>query len=192
MYYDSVILSLLMSKPMYGYEIKKSLGEFNKRINGSELSNNTLYPLLSKFEKNGITTKQTVAQEGKPNRIQYAMTDKGRVFFFQSLNEITKQTILSREEFFMKLSFFPALTPANRKKLLDGRETYLKNSIYGDKDSFEAPEALTAFFDMEAQLTALLPFYNQLEQGELGLIDFYRQRIDSSCLIPEEILPLID
>jgi hypothetical protein len=177
---------------MYGYEIKKSLSEFNKRINGGELSNNTLYPLLSKFEKNGITTKQTVAQEGKPNRIQYAMTEAGRIFFYRSLNEITRQTVLSREEFIMKLSFYPVLTQANRKKLLDGREAYLKDSIYRGEESFVAPEELTVFFDMEAQVNALLPFFNRLEEGELAIIDFYRKKIEDPCKIPGDILPLID
>jgi DNA-binding PadR family transcriptional regulator len=176
---------------MHGYEIKKSLEDFSKRLNGSELSNNTLYPLLARYEKNGIATRKTVHQEGKPNRIQYAVTESGRIYFYRSLNNIDRLAVISREEFVIKLAFFPVLTPANRQKLLDQREEYIRQSLIDDRNVFFAPDEMLAFMDEAAAERALLPFYGQLEQGELDIIAFYRNKVDDPCLVPEEILPLV-
>ncbi|MCL2530311.1 MAG: PadR family transcriptional regulator [Coriobacteriia bacterium] len=192
MYYDALILSLMMTRPMHGYEIKNYLKIFNRHINGSEISNNTVYPLLSKFEKKGIATKQVVEQEGKPSKIVYAITDEGKEYFYKALNTITRSAITSREEFCMKLVFFPVITPYNRKKLLSEREAFLQTARLTDENPLYEPSILEGSFDREVVYSSLIPYYSALIDEELKLIEFYKQQLDSPCLIPEDTLPLLD
>jgi DNA-binding PadR family transcriptional regulator len=55
MYFDIYILSYLMESPHYGYEIKKKLADSVGAC--ASISNNTLYPILRKYEKMGAATK---------------------------------------------------------------------------------------------------------------------------------------
>lgn len=188
MYYDHLILYHIMQKPMHGYEIKKALEDFNRTIRGNEISNNTLYPLLSKFEKNGYITKEIMYQEGKPNRNVYKITPEGILYFYKSLNELGTYTKNNQEEFCMRLTFFNALFPRTRKKLLDEREQFLRMSRYGSEDISKAIEfSPISNRGFELTLGGLIPFYNEIVREELELIEYYRQNINVPCTIPENI-----
>jgi len=189
MYYDALILSLMMEKPIHGYEIKNYLRVFNRNINGTEISNNTVYPLLAKFEKKGIATKQVVEQDNKPSKIIYEITSTGREYFYKMMNTISRSAITSREEFCMRLVFFPVITPQNRKKLLEERETFLLEAIPTEESPIYEPPLYEDSYDKDVIYSSLMPYYTALIAEELKLIDFYKQRIDAPCLIPDEVLP---
>lgn len=192
MYYDQIILGHIMTKPMYGYEIKKALEDFNRGIRGNEINNNTLYPLLSKFERNGYITKEVVYQEGKPNRNVYKITDEGIVFFYRSLNELGINTRKNQEDFCVRLVFFESLLPATRKRLLDEREKFLLQSRYGANEVSKALQSSRIKgHNQKLTLGGLIPFYNEMVQEELELIDFYRRNINVPCVIPENIRSLL-
>lgn len=71
--YEIVILSLLKSKPAYGYEISKSL----KEIPGMAISEGAIYPILKRMSKNGwITFYWDESLEG-PRRKYYEVTTEG-------------------------------------------------------------------------------------------------------------------
>ena len=71
-----LILSVLVEKPMYGYQLSK---ELTARSGGFfEFKEGTLYPALHRMEKEGLLTSYwQVVQEG-PSRKYYAITDEGR------------------------------------------------------------------------------------------------------------------
>lgn len=70
---QGVILGILNSGPHSGYEIKRQFEErFSFFFNASYGS---IYPTLSKFEKEKLITKKTVKHEGKPNKNVYTITD---------------------------------------------------------------------------------------------------------------------
>jgi DNA-binding PadR family transcriptional regulator len=71
-----LILSVLVEKPMYGYQLSK---ELTARSGGFfEFKEGTLYPALHRMEKEGLLTSYwQVVQEG-PSRKYYALTDQGR------------------------------------------------------------------------------------------------------------------
>ena len=188
MYYDALILSLMMAKPIHGYEIKNYLRVFNRNINGTEISNNTVYPLLAKFEKKGIATKQVIEQDNKPSKIMYAITDYGLEYFYRTLNTISRSAITSREEFCMRLFFFPVITPANRKKLLEERESFLLDALPTEENPLVDPPMAESNYNRGAIMESLVPFYTSLVTEELKMINYYKQRLDDPCLIPERIL----
>ena len=55
------VLLALYQKPQCGYDLKFSQVTY-------VLNNNTIYPLLRRFEQEGYITKARVDQEGKPSK----------------------------------------------------------------------------------------------------------------------------
>ena len=72
----SIILSILVSEKSYGYKIIQRV----KEISGGTLewSDNMLYPVLRRMEKNGLLLAQwTMSKEGRMRRY-YRITELGR------------------------------------------------------------------------------------------------------------------
>lgn len=90
-----VMLGLLNFKPMTGYELKKvieqSIGFFWYESNGN------IYPVLKNLEKEGFIRKETVIQDGKPNKNIFWITKEGRVEFQKWLPEAPTQMNVKNE-----------------------------------------------------------------------------------------------
>lgn len=73
---ESLLLSLLVQQPMYGYQIVKELG---KRSQGYfKFKEGTLYPALHRLEKAGLVVgKWEMLPSGRQRRYYY-ITDKGQ------------------------------------------------------------------------------------------------------------------
>lgn len=76
---QDVILGMLMKKSLTGYEIKQLLEELFSYF--YKTSYGTIYPMLTRMEKEELITKEIVIQEGKPNKNVLTITDKGREYF---------------------------------------------------------------------------------------------------------------
>lgn len=179
-YYEICILSCLMEKPMHGYEIGKELKRTFSAC--TRVSNNTIYPILKKFERWEYITKRRESREGKPDRFVYEITGNGKKGFIQTLNAVTDALAFDREEFFVRLSFFHLLTPDARKKILENRLAFIR----------EAMLTASALQDGEGR------YGHRSEEGREFLLGLYRletetiarfqRRIDEPCLAPKEYL----
>jgi PadR family transcriptional regulator PadR len=71
-----IILSVLTTRPMYGYEILVSLAD---RGDGQfQFKQGTLYPLLYRLEREGwIVAKWETPEQGKKRKV-YTLTNEGR------------------------------------------------------------------------------------------------------------------
>ena len=71
-----IMLSLLVRKDMYGYEIIESA----RRVSGGriEWTSNKLYPLLHRLEHEGLLRSYWRTSDEGPDRKYYALTDAGR------------------------------------------------------------------------------------------------------------------
>lgn len=174
MYFDLYILSFLMEAPHYGYEIKKKLADSVGAC--SHISNNTLYPILRKYENMGAATRSVEHNEGGQERIVYALTDVGRKAFVDILWNFPDSVINSRDEFCIRLSFFPYLNREARVRLLDLREKILK-------DSRAKVERKLAEVDLPPHKAKLREFHLSVIEGEEELIRYFRQHIDDPCLL---------
>ena len=121
------ILGMLSHEELTGYDIKK-------RIDNSirffwDAGFGQIYPNLKILEKEGLVTKRVETGETRPNRIIYAITEKGREELKKWLaTPVGEQHV--RYEILLKL-FFGSLLPAeeNIKKIeefLETNRTYLE------------------------------------------------------------------
>jgi DNA-binding PadR family transcriptional regulator len=117
-------LSILRAGPVHGYELKRRV----QRPSLATLSNNSLYPLLRRFETDGLVTRSTEAQEGKPARNVYAITDAGRERLRTLLWTLPPELAARDEEFLVRVSFFNEIPEANRRAILAAREAVLAAS----------------------------------------------------------------
>lgn len=80
-----LILSLLNTKPMYGYEIIK---EMDKRSNGVfNFKEGTLYPLLHSLESENIIEAYWSEGDGARKRKYYKITNKGKLHIKEKKEE---------------------------------------------------------------------------------------------------------
>lgn len=70
------LLGLLALQPMSGYDMKKFIE--NSLAHFWNVSYGRIYPVLREFETEGLASKSTESQEGRPDRHIYYITDTGR------------------------------------------------------------------------------------------------------------------
>jgi DNA-binding PadR family transcriptional regulator len=117
-------LSILRARPVHGYELKRRV----QRPSLASLSNNSLYPMLRRFENEGLVTRTTQAQEGKPARNVYAITDAGRERLRSLLWTLPPDLATNEEEFLVRVSFFHEIPEANQRAIITAREAVLAAS----------------------------------------------------------------
>ncbi|SFL11391.1 DNA-binding transcriptional regulator, PadR family [Paenibacillus sp. 1_12] len=99
---QDVILGILAVEPKSGYDIKKKFEDLFSYF--FDASFGTIYPTLAKLEKEGFITKESVLQEGKPNKHVYSITEPGRVKFQSYLQSDIQDNVL-RSDFMVRLIF---------------------------------------------------------------------------------------
>ncbi|MBD0384000.1 PadR family transcriptional regulator [Paenibacillus sedimenti] len=89
---QDVILGILMDGTKSGYDIKKDFETVFSYF--YDASFGSVYPALKVMEKEELIVKETVIQEGKPNKHVYAVTDKGREAFHAYLRSPVTEDIV--------------------------------------------------------------------------------------------------
>lgn len=74
---DMLILSILLQKDMYGYELIQVLNEKSKML--FELKAGTIYPLLHSLEKEGLVVSYEKETDSGKVRKYYSITESGRI-----------------------------------------------------------------------------------------------------------------
>lgn len=96
------VLGALSSGPKSGYDIKKateaSTGHFWAESYGN------LYPLLKRLEREGLVSRRTVTQAGRPDRRVYRLTEAGTREFREWLTEAVEPAVV-RNELLLKLFY---------------------------------------------------------------------------------------
>ncbi|MBE5918321.1 MAG: helix-turn-helix transcriptional regulator [Pseudobutyrivibrio sp.] len=95
-YNDTMILSILLQEPSYGYEISKQI----KTITDGKyvIKETTLYSAFTRMEKNGYIESFVASQDLEGNgkkRTYYRITDAGRDFYKDKCEEweLTKDVV---------------------------------------------------------------------------------------------------
>jgi PadR family transcriptional regulator, regulatory protein PadR len=68
------VLNALIAEERYGYDLVKSLVAWS----GLDITEGTIYPLLSRLRKQGLLKTRLVESSGGPARKYYSLTDEGR------------------------------------------------------------------------------------------------------------------
>jgi|SRR4051812_14400570 DNA-binding PadR family transcriptional regulator len=163
------LLALLASGPAHGYELKQALEQrFGAVL--PPLNAGQIYTTLSRLERDGLVDDDAVAQDGRPNKRVYRLTEQGRAELSGWVAEATPQTRL-KDDFFIKLVLAQAAGIAEARELIDRqRGAYL--------------QALRALDDVAAQAngdvttTALLVEGAALHlEADLKWLDLCEQRL---------------
>lgn len=120
-----LILGLLAESPMSGYDIKKQVN--SALAAATNASYGTLYPTLHKLLAEGAVEMQEVAQQGRPSKKIYQITEQGR----QELLEWLKQPTAAdqvRREFLLKLYLARSLGAQEVVALLQARRDQAENA----------------------------------------------------------------
>lgn len=173
MYYELYILACLIEQPRYGYEIKKLIADGFRLC--TTINNNTLYPLLRRYERLGYTCRELKISEGNPNRFVYTITDSGKKAFLTMLCDFSDDLMNSRDQFFMRLMYFHFLTPPLRKRILAYRRAFLEDGLA------RCCQERTSTLYQPAD-SAMQDFHRQLLTSELNLIAAYEQRIQDPVM----------
>lgn len=79
-----MLLGMLSSRPMHGYEIAERLGEPGMEL-WVHLGRTSVYYSLGRLEREGLVTRHTERKGGKPERNVYSISEAGRARFHESL-----------------------------------------------------------------------------------------------------------
>jgi len=95
-YNDTIILSILLKEPSYGYEISKEI----KNITEEKyiIKETTLYSAFTRMEKNGYIESFVASQDLEGNgkkRTYYRITEAGRDYYHSKCQEweLTKDVV---------------------------------------------------------------------------------------------------
>lgn len=113
-----LLLSVLMTGPATGYDIKKVLEQEVSKVVDVTISN--IYPALNELAAEGLVTYERVEQENRPAKKVYAITEAGRRACLHTLMTVDARHKL-RSEFMFILSFAPYLPRHRVKTLLEER-----------------------------------------------------------------------
>jgi DNA-binding PadR family transcriptional regulator len=120
-YIEILILRNLSRRPAHGYELRKRV----EAVTGVLLNNNSLYPALRRFEDAGALTRTAHAQEGRPAKQVYELTDVGRDLLHDMLADLPADQAEDDTEFMARLGQFGLLTPDERTGVLSARDAAL-------------------------------------------------------------------
>jgi DNA-binding PadR family transcriptional regulator len=126
-YIEIIILSVLRHGPIHGYELKQRV----RTVTLNELSNNSLYPTLRRFEQSGIATKSVEMHDGRPPRNVYEITAQGRGRFREMISTLPAELASNDEEFLVRVGFFAEIATADRTAILRARDAVLAQRLAG-------------------------------------------------------------
>ena len=128
--YELIILSLLMYDALHGYLIAKITNDMIGPW--AKISNGTMYPLLTKLEKEGLieTSSDTSTQQrGERHLRSFKITDSGRKRFHQLMMDTTSNPGEYQKFFRFKVPYLELLQPKERLHLLDHYINYCQTHI---------------------------------------------------------------
>lgn len=123
---DIIVLSLLLEGPKHGYRLKQDAAMIASQ---QALHNNTVYPLLNRFLKNGwIVQREAEGQRGQ-TRLLYELTEAGREALKHKLNSFSESDAASEQGFRLHVGLFSQLKPADRERILRLRDAHLAATL---------------------------------------------------------------
>jgi len=100
---QDVILGLLHRGPLSGYEIKQKLEMPLSFF--FDASFGTIYPTLAKMEALGYIAKESIVQDGRPNKNVYSLTEAGKEQFALYMHSPVEKDSY-RSDFLMRMFFW--------------------------------------------------------------------------------------
>ena len=113
---DNAILSLLNTKQLSGYDLKKIMVE-SEYMPWSG-NNNQIYKALTQLAGMDFVIGETIHQEGMPSKKVYHITEKGRIALSDWIETVHPEMPEFRKPFLVQLSCAVRTSPASSERLL--------------------------------------------------------------------------
>lgn len=114
----TVCLGMLTDGPASGYDLKK---EFESTFSHFfSAGYGSIYPALSTLAEKNLVSCQEIPQEGKPDRKVYEITNEGREFLLEALQN-PRPCHKLRSEFLATMCFAHLMRPQDVETVLDHR-----------------------------------------------------------------------
>jgi DNA-binding PadR family transcriptional regulator len=126
------LLALLAKEPAHGYELKLALEQtFGAAYPSPNIGQ--VYVTLKRLEADGLVRGQDVAQDSRPNKKVYELTEAGREAVAAWVSEPADGPRV-RDDFFVKLVLAPRAGLADRMELINRqrRHCYAQLRALGD------------------------------------------------------------
>jgi DNA-binding PadR family transcriptional regulator len=121
------LLALLANGPAHGYELKSAMEQrFGAVL--PPLNAGQIYTTLGRLERDGLVDDDAVAQNGRPNKRVYRLTEKGQLELRGWVADSTPQTRL-KDDFFIKLVLARAAGIADPLELIDRQRAAYLNAL---------------------------------------------------------------
>ena len=120
----SMCLAILFCGDTTGYDIRKASTEGNFSF-FVEASFGSIYPALSRLEADGLVTCRHEAQDGKPARKIYSITQAGKRSFIEELMQSHRPDIF-RSEFLLIALYAQLIGPDAMRRAIDLQIHYLE------------------------------------------------------------------
>ena len=160
------LLALLANGPAHGYELKLAMEQrFGAVL--PPLNAGQIYTTLSRLERDGLVDDDAVAQNGRPNKRVYRLTEKGQVELDGWVADSTPQTRL-KDDFFIKLVLARAANIADPLELIARQRTAYLQALR-DLDDVAAQADETAALLVEGAALHL--------EADLKWLDLCEQRM---------------
>ncbi|MGW0465500.1 PadR family transcriptional regulator [Streptomyces sp. NPDC003027] len=165
------LLALLARGPAHGYELKQELEQL---LGAAYPPTNVgqIYVTLGRLEKSGLIEGEEIAQESRPNKKIYRLTDAGQEALRAWFEETADEPRV-RDEFFMKLALAPhtgladqiALINKQRREYLTTMRNLSKLAATEDRDNRIAHLLIEgAMLHLQADLDWLERCQEELEE----------------------------
>lgn len=160
---ELILLGLLKESPKHGYEIKKKIREIFSLFAGIDYK--SIYYPLRILEKRGLVVKRFSRQGRRPQRITYALSDKGAKRFQELLNESLLN--FKRPQFSLDLSlyFLHYIKPEFARRRLHARIFILRKLA---KEIAQMVESLKK--EKPASLAEIMKHNLELLEAEAGFL----------------------
>jgi DNA-binding PadR family transcriptional regulator len=171
---EHAVLGLLSIEPRHGYELAKEFTSDTVLGDIVHLESGMLYAYLKKLERQGWVSAALEAQEARPARKVFALTEAGTDELRRWLSEPVDKTRDIRLEFLLKLYLVYQTEPARAERLVQEQKaicdqfvTSLESQIEAERDEFR-----TLVLEMRlAQNRALAQWLERARHIEILLPD---------------------
>lgn len=123
----TLCLAILRCGDTTGYEIRKLVSDGHFSHFG-DASYGSIYPALNRMDAEGLVTSREEAQEGKPNRKVYSITEAGLEEFLEALSKPAQKDIF-KSEFLLLAMCAELMQPEDVRRAIDMQIENIKTEL---------------------------------------------------------------
>ena len=194
------LLTLLMERPMYPYEMAAALRERGKD-QSRKINWGSLYTVVQNLEKHGFIEAVEVAREGRqPERTTYQITDAGRTELMDWLRELISEPEREYTRFEAALAESAVLPPDEFIDLLQQRLDALQAANAEHQAGLDALTKIPRLFLIEseyylaqrrAEAEWVRGLLKEFTDGTFPGINAWRH-FHATGEVPEDVLALVE